>query len=63
VYNKRKCGQHYQADLNPFSKELLVAKKKAQETFLRSVLQKEVDAGQSSLSMLNDVREIEKIFQ
>jgi len=33
-----------------------------QETFLRSVLKMKVDAGRSSLSMLNDVKEIDKIF-
>ena len=39
--NKRKFGQPYQAELKRLSKELLVAKKRAQETFLRPVLQKE----------------------
>ena len=41
TYNKRKFGQPYQADLKRLTKELLVAKKKARETFLRSVLQNE----------------------
>jgi hypothetical protein len=41
AYNTRKFGQHYQADVNRLSKELLVAKKKAQETYIRLVLQKE----------------------
>jgi len=41
MYNKRKYGQPYQADLKRLSKEFLVAKKKAQETFLLSVLQNE----------------------
>jgi hypothetical protein len=41
VYNKRKFGQDYQVDLKRLSKQLLVAKKKAQETFLRLVLQNE----------------------
>jgi len=41
MYNKRKFGQPYQVEPNRLSKELLVAKKKAQETFLRSVLQNE----------------------
>ena len=40
MYNKRKLGQLYQREMKLFSK-LLVAKKKAQETFLRSVLQNE----------------------
>jgi hypothetical protein len=37
----RTFGQPYQRELKRLSKELLVAKKKAQETFLRSVLQNE----------------------
>ena len=41
MYYKRKFGQLYQVDLKRLSKELLVAKKKAQETFLRLVLQNE----------------------
>jgi len=41
MYTKRKFGQPYQAELKWLSKELLVAKKKAQETFLCSVLQNE----------------------
>ena len=41
MYNKGKFGQPYRAELKHFSKELLVAKKRAQETFLRSVLQNE----------------------
>jgi hypothetical protein len=60
VYNKRKFGGHYQAELKRLSKELLIAKKKAQETFLSSVLQNE--GGQSFISMLKDVKVIEKIF-
>jgi hypothetical protein len=35
MYNKRKIGQLYQRELKRLSTELLVAKKKAQETFLR----------------------------
>jgi hypothetical protein len=38
MHNKRRFGQHYQAEMKRLSKELLVANKKAQETFLRSVL-------------------------
>ena len=41
MYNKRKLGQPYRADLKRLSEELLVAKKKAQGTFLCSVLQNE----------------------
>jgi hypothetical protein len=39
VYNLSKYRQNYQAELKRLSKELLLAKKKAQETFLRSILQ------------------------
>jgi hypothetical protein len=39
MYNKRKIAQPYHEELKRLSKDLLVAKKKAQETFLRSVLQ------------------------
>ena len=39
--NKRKFGQSYQAELKKLSKELHVAKKKADETLLRWVLQNE----------------------
>ena len=41
MYNKRKLGQTYQQKLKRLAKELLVAKKKAQETFLSSVLHNE----------------------
>jgi len=38
MYSKIKFGQPYQTELKHLSKDLLVAKKKAQETFLHSVL-------------------------
>jgi len=41
MYNKRKFWQPYQAELKRLSKELLVAKKEAQETFSHLVLQNE----------------------
>jgi len=41
MYNKTELGQPYQRELKWLSKELLVAKKEAQESFLRSVLQNE----------------------
>jgi hypothetical protein len=41
INNNRKFEQPYQAELKRLCKELLVAKKKIEETFLRSVLQKE----------------------
>jgi len=41
MYSLRKFGLYYQEDLKRLSKELLVVTKKAQETFLHSVLQNE----------------------
>ena len=41
AYNRRKLGEHYQEELKRLSKQLLTAKKDAQETFLRSVLRNE----------------------
>jgi len=41
AYNRRKLGEHYQAELNRLSKKLLTAKRNAQETLLSSVLQNE----------------------
>ena len=41
AYNNRKLGEHYQSDLKGICKQLLAAKKNAQETFLRSVVQNE----------------------
>jgi hypothetical protein len=42
MYNKRKFGQPHQGEQKRLSIELLVTKKKAQETFLLSVLQNEI---------------------
>jgi CRISPR/Cas system-associated endonuclease Cas1 len=39
MYNKRKFGQSFVAKLKRLSKKLVVAKTKAKEAFLRSVLQ------------------------
>jgi hypothetical protein len=41
AYNRRKLGEHYQAELKRLSSKLLTAKRNAQKTFLRSVLQNE----------------------
>jgi len=38
TYNKRKLGEHYQAEIKRLSKKLLTTKRNAQETFLSSVL-------------------------
>jgi hypothetical protein len=42
MYNKKKFWKPYQAELKILSKDLLVAKKKDQETFLHSVLQNKI---------------------
>jgi len=41
AYNRRKLGEHYQAQLKRLYKKLLTAKRNAQEKFLSSVLQNE----------------------
>jgi hypothetical protein len=41
AYNRRKLGDHYQQELKRLSQKLLSAKRNAQETFLRALLQSE----------------------
>jgi hypothetical protein len=41
AYNRRKLGVHYLGELKQLSKQLLAAKKSAQEAFLKSILSKE----------------------
>ena len=41
AYNRRKRGKHYKQELRRLSQKLLSAKRNAQETFLRSLLQNE----------------------
>ena len=41
VYNRRKLGMHYMDKLKHLSKQLLAEKKRAQETYLKSILSKE----------------------
>ena len=41
AYNRRKLGEHYNQELRRLSLKLLTAKRNAQETFLRSLLQNE----------------------
>jgi hypothetical protein len=41
AYNRRKSGQQYREELARSSKQLLLAKQNAQETFLRTVLKNE----------------------
>ena len=60
MHNKRKFVQPYQAELKRFSKELLAAKKKARKHFKVRSYKTKVDAGQNSINMLKDVKEIEK---
>jgi len=56
--NKRKFGQPYQVELKRLSKGLLVATGLTNRSY-----KTKVDAGQSSVSMLNDAKKIEKVFQ
>jgi hypothetical protein len=63
VYSKRKFGQHYQAALKRLSKELLVAKRMLMRHFYVRSYKTRVVAGQSSVSMLKDVKETEKIVK
>jgi len=41
VYNRRKLGVNYMVKLKHLSKQLLAEKKRAQETYLKSILSKE----------------------
>ena len=41
AYNRRKLGPHYLEEIKQLSKQLLAAKKSAQEAFLKSILSKE----------------------
>jgi len=58
MYNKRKFGQPYQAELKWLFKELPVAKKKSQEKFYVLSYKKKADAEHSSISKLKVVKEI-----
>jgi len=40
AYNRRKLGAHYLEEVKQLSKQLLAAKKSAQEAFLKSILSK-----------------------
>ena len=63
MYSKRKYGQHNQRDLKQLSKELLAVEKKAQEPFLRSVLQNECTCCTEFHKYVNDIMETETIFR
>jgi hypothetical protein len=41
AYNRRKLGEHYQAELKRLSNKLLIGKRHAQGAFLSSALQNE----------------------
>jgi hypothetical protein len=41
AYNRRKLGAHHMEELKQLSKQLLAAKKSAQEVFLKTILSKE----------------------
>jgi len=63
MYSKRKYGQHNQGDLKRLSKELLAVEKKAQKTFLRSVLQNECTCCTEFHKYINDIMETETTFR
>ena len=62
MYNSSKLVEEYLAQLIRLSKELLVAKKTAKEKFYNRSYKRMADAGQSSISMLGDTKEIERVF-
>ena len=63
MYNSSKLVEEYLAQLIRLSKELLVAKKTAKEKFYNRSYKRMADAGQSSVSMLGDAKEIERVFR
>jgi len=63
MYNKRKFGQPYQVEQKRIYKELLVAKKQAQESFLCSVLQNKGRCWTEFYKYVKHVKEIKKIFR
>ena len=62
VYSKRKLGEPYTERLKHLSKQLLAAKKSAQEAFLKQFYGKRETVGRTSTNMLGDVKKIGKIF-
>jgi len=63
MYNKRKYGLPYQVEQKRLYKQLLVAKKKARETFLRSLLQKEGRCWTEFYKYVKLVKERQNIFR
>jgi len=63
MYNKREFGQPYKAELKGLSKDLLMQRRRLRKYFYIRFYKKKIDAWQSSISMLYDVKEIEKIFR
>ena len=61
AYNRRKLGEHYKQELRQLSQKLLSAKRIAQETFLRSLLQNEGNSWAGFTGMLKDVKGIGRI--
>jgi len=62
MYNNRKFGQPCEAYLKKLSRELLVPRKRQRKYFYVQSYKMKAVAEQSSISMLNDVKKIEKIF-
>jgi hypothetical protein len=63
AYDRRKLGEHYQAEVKRLSKKLLTAKRNAQETFLSSVLENEGKYWSEVYRFEIDVKETRKIFR
>ena len=55
TYNRKKLGEHFQADLKRLSRQLLAEKK-------RSILQNEGKCWTESYKYVKDVKKIGKIF-
>jgi hypothetical protein len=62
AYNRRKLGVHYLEDLKQLSKQLLAAKKSAQEAFLKSTLSREDKCWSDFYKYVKNEKEIGKIF-
>ena len=62
AYNRRKLGVHCTQKLKQLSKQLLAAKKSAQEAFLKSILSKEGNCWSDFYKYVKGIKEIGKIF-
>jgi hypothetical protein len=62
AYNRRKSGQQYREEMRRHSKQLLLAKRNAQETYLGSILKNESKCWTEFYKYEKDVKAIGKIF-